>query len=87
VAARLLGRMSGASVLKKKKFSNLHVSCATSTAPTLATCVKTQGPFGEMTNPFTTHDGIGAKAAIIDYPVDPDTVKILWLSGKVRESK
>lgn len=52
-------------------------ACCTNTTPTtpsLKTCVKTQGPFGEVTNPFSTHPGIAASASkspIIAYPVDP----------------
>jgi hypothetical protein len=52
--------------------------CAsTPTAPTLTTCFKTQGPFGEITNPFSTHPGITATAPIIDFPVDPASGAIM----------
>jgi len=55
--------------------------CATTTAPTLATCVKTQGPFGEISNPYTTHPGIGAKSPIIDFPVNPTTGAVMLNVG------
>jgi hypothetical protein len=48
--------------------------CTALTSNVLATCSKTQGPLGEIVNPFTTHPGIGAKSPIIAYPVDPSLV-------------
>jgi hypothetical protein len=48
----------------------------------MTTCSMTQGPFGEIINPFTTHPAIGAVDPIIDYPVDPELVLIINGGGR-----
>jgi len=44
----------------------------------VTTCWKTQGPFGELINPFQTHVAIGATGQSLFLPVDP-TNQVLWL--------
>jgi hypothetical protein len=43
----------------------------------METCSMTQGPFGEIVNPFTTHPALDDEDPIIPYPVDPESVQML----------
>jgi hypothetical protein len=50
-------------------------ACCTAVTPvTVTECEKTQGPFGEIINPWTTHPAITATSEIISLPVDPAPV-------------